>query len=91
MFLCNAMDFFYFFIGLIHTSVCTSDSYVQTWVCLLQAVLAVIVLVNLKGMFKQYSDIVTLWKRSKIDLVRNRIRNLKNNFKSPTATEFALV
>nr|XP_040061027.1 solute carrier family 26 member 6, like [Gasterosteus aculeatus aculeatus] len=33
------------------------------------AVLAVIVLVNLKGMFKQYSDIVTLWKRSKIDLV----------------------
>ncbi|KAL6112079.1 slc26a6 [Pungitius sinensis] len=34
-----------------------------------KAVLAVIVLVNLKGMFKQYSDIVTLWKHSKIDLV----------------------
>ncbi|XP_056293669.1 solute carrier family 26 member 6, like [Pseudoliparis swirei] len=34
-----------------------------------EAVLAAIVFVNLKGMFKQYSDIVTLWKRSKIDLV----------------------
>ncbi|KAM8914383.1 solute carrier family 26 member 6, like 1 isoform 2-T2 [Spinachia spinachia] len=34
-----------------------------------KAVLAVIVFVNLKGMFKQYSDIVTLWKRSKIDLL----------------------
>ncbi|XP_054472409.1 solute carrier family 26 member 6, like [Anoplopoma fimbria] len=34
-----------------------------------KAVLAAIVFVNLKGMFKQYSDIVTLWKRSKIDLV----------------------
>ncbi|XP_031703343.1 solute carrier family 26 member 6, like 1 [Anarrhichthys ocellatus] len=33
------------------------------------AVLAAIVFVNLKGMFKQYSDIGTLWKRSKIDLV----------------------
>uniref|UniRef100_A0A8C6PMU7 Solute carrier family 26 member 6, like 1 n=1 Tax=Nothobranchius furzeri TaxID=105023 RepID=A0A8C6PMU7_NOTFU len=34
-----------------------------------KAILASIVLVNLKGMFKQYSDIVTLWKSSKIDLV----------------------
>ncbi|KAM3621339.1 uncharacterized protein V6R79_009799 [Siganus canaliculatus] len=34
-----------------------------------KAVLAAIVFVNLKGMFKQYSDIVTLWKSSKIDLV----------------------
>uniref|UniRef100_A0A8D3DX20 Solute carrier family 26 member 6, like 1 n=1 Tax=Scophthalmus maximus TaxID=52904 RepID=A0A8D3DX20_SCOMX len=34
-----------------------------------KAVLAVIVFVNLKGMFKQYSDIATLWRRSKIDLV----------------------
>ncbi|XP_039971449.1 solute carrier family 26 member 6, like [Xiphias gladius] len=34
-----------------------------------KAVLAVIVFVNLKGMFKQYSDVVTLWRRSKIDLV----------------------
>ncbi|KAG8007769.1 Solute carrier family 26 member 6 [Nibea albiflora] len=34
-----------------------------------KAVLASIVFVNLKGMFKQYSDIVTLWKSSKIDLV----------------------
>uniref|UniRef100_A0A3Q3A6L4 Solute carrier family 26 member 6, like 1 n=1 Tax=Kryptolebias marmoratus TaxID=37003 RepID=A0A3Q3A6L4_KRYMA len=34
-----------------------------------KAVLASIVLVNLKGMFKQYSDIVTLWRSSKIDLV----------------------
>ncbi|XP_068170412.1 solute carrier family 26 member 6, like 1 [Antennarius striatus] len=33
-----------------------------------KAVLAAIVFVNLKGMFKQYSDIVTLWKSSKIDL-----------------------
>ncbi|KAM6946496.1 solute carrier family 26 member 6, like 1 [Lycodopsis pacificus] len=33
------------------------------------AVLAAIVFVNLKGMFKQYADIGTLWKRSKIDLV----------------------
>uniref|UniRef100_A0A671XPQ9 Solute carrier family 26 member 6, like 1 n=1 Tax=Sparus aurata TaxID=8175 RepID=A0A671XPQ9_SPAAU len=33
------------------------------------AILAAIVFVNLKGMFKQYSDVVTLWKRSKIDLV----------------------
>ncbi|XP_019957247.1 solute carrier family 26 member 6, like 1 [Paralichthys olivaceus] len=34
-----------------------------------KAVLAVIVFVNLKGMFKQHSDIVTLWRRSKIDLM----------------------
>ncbi|KAF3856285.1 hypothetical protein F7725_017008 [Dissostichus mawsoni] len=34
-----------------------------------KAVLAAIVFVNLKGMFKQHSDIVTLWKRSKIDLM----------------------
>ncbi|XP_040889872.1 solute carrier family 26 member 6, like [Toxotes jaculatrix] len=34
-----------------------------------KAILAAIVIVNLKGMFKQYSDIVTLWRRSKIDLV----------------------
>uniref|UniRef100_A0A8C5HZA2 Solute carrier family 26 member 6-like n=1 Tax=Gouania willdenowi TaxID=441366 RepID=A0A8C5HZA2_GOUWI len=34
-----------------------------------KAVLASIVFVNLKGMFKQYADIVTLWRSSKIDLV----------------------
>uniref|UniRef100_A0A3Q1GPY5 Solute carrier family 26 member 6, like 1 n=1 Tax=Acanthochromis polyacanthus TaxID=80966 RepID=A0A3Q1GPY5_9TELE len=34
-----------------------------------KAILASIVFVNLKGMFKQYADIVTLWRRSKIDLV----------------------
>ncbi|KAM9408193.1 solute carrier family 26 member 6, like 1 [Pholidichthys leucotaenia] len=34
-----------------------------------KAILAVIVFVNLKGMFKQYYDIVTLWRSSKIDLV----------------------
>ncbi|TRY55040.1 hypothetical protein DNTS_020774 [Danionella cerebrum] len=34
-----------------------------------KAVLAAIVFVNLKGMFKQYYDIVTLWRRSKIDLL----------------------
>ncbi|XP_030634298.1 solute carrier family 26 member 6, like 1, partial [Chanos chanos] len=33
-----------------------------------KAVLAAIVFVNLKGMFKQYSDICTLWRTSKIDL-----------------------
>lgn len=39
-------------------------------VCWFQAVLASIVFVNLKGMFKQYSDVATLWRSSKIDLVR---------------------
>uniref|UniRef100_A0A669EW16 Solute carrier family 26 member 6, like 1 n=1 Tax=Oreochromis niloticus TaxID=8128 RepID=A0A669EW16_ORENI len=34
-----------------------------------KAVLSAIVFVNLKGMFKQYYDIVTLWRSSKIDLV----------------------
>ncbi|KAM9800745.1 solute carrier family 26 member 6, like 1 [Syngnathus typhle] len=34
-----------------------------------KAVLACIVFVNLKGMFKQYSDIVILWRSDKIDLV----------------------
>ncbi|XP_076012852.1 solute carrier family 26 member 6, like 1 [Genypterus blacodes] len=34
-----------------------------------KAVLAAIVFVNLKGMFKQHSDVVTLWRRSKVDLV----------------------
>ncbi|KAM9859343.1 solute carrier family 26 member 6, like 1 [Aulostomus maculatus] len=34
-----------------------------------KAVLASIVFVNLKGMFKQYSDIITLWRSSKVDLV----------------------
>ncbi|XP_051932445.1 solute carrier family 26 member 6, like [Hippocampus zosterae] len=34
-----------------------------------KAVLACIVFVNLKGMFKQYSDIVLLWRSDKTDLV----------------------
>nr|XP_061788159.1 solute carrier family 26 member 6, like [Nerophis lumbriciformis] len=34
-----------------------------------KAVLASIVFVNLKGMFKQYSDVVTLWRSNKTDLV----------------------
>uniref|UniRef100_A0AAR2J8Y6 STAS domain-containing protein n=1 Tax=Pygocentrus nattereri TaxID=42514 RepID=A0AAR2J8Y6_PYGNA len=34
-----------------------------------KAVLSAIVFVNLKGMFKQYADIVTLWRSSKIDLL----------------------
>ncbi|KAI4892770.1 hypothetical protein NFI96_032323 [Prochilodus magdalenae] len=34
-----------------------------------KAVLSAIVFVNLKGMFKQYADIVTLWRTSKIDLL----------------------
>ncbi|CAG5980660.1 unnamed protein product [Menidia menidia] len=33
------------------------------------AVLSAIALVNLKGMFKQYSDVVTLWRSCKIDLL----------------------
>uniref|UniRef100_A0AAX7TD04 STAS domain-containing protein n=1 Tax=Astatotilapia calliptera TaxID=8154 RepID=A0AAX7TD04_ASTCA len=34
-----------------------------------KAVLSAVVFVNLKGMFKQYYDIITLWRSSKIDLV----------------------
>ncbi|ROL50703.1 Solute carrier family 26 member 6 [Anabarilius grahami] len=34
-----------------------------------KAVLAAIVFVNLKGMFKQYYDVVTLWRSSKVDLL----------------------
>ncbi|TNM88834.1 hypothetical protein fugu_005088 [Takifugu bimaculatus] len=34
-----------------------------------KAVLSSIVFVNLKGMFKQHSDVVPLWRSSKIDLV----------------------
>nr|BAD22608.1 solute carrier family 26 member 6 c [Anguilla japonica] len=34
-----------------------------------KAVLAAIVIVNLKGMFRQYYDIVTLWRSCKIDLL----------------------
>ncbi|KAL2091244.1 hypothetical protein ACEWY4_013507 [Coilia grayii] len=34
-----------------------------------KAVLAAIVIVNLKGMFKQYYDMVTLWRSNKIDLL----------------------
>uniref|UniRef100_H2UMD3 Solute carrier family 26 member 6, like 1 n=1 Tax=Takifugu rubripes TaxID=31033 RepID=H2UMD3_TAKRU len=37
-----------------------------------KAVLSSIVFVNLKGMFKQHSDVVPLWRSSKIDLVRGR-------------------
>lgn len=40
--------------------------------CVFQAVLSAIVFVNLKGMFKQHSDVVTLWKSSKTDLVRGQ-------------------
>ena len=43
---------------------------------LFQAILASIVFVNLKGMFKQYSDILTLWRSSRIDLVRGSINNV---------------
>ncbi|XP_058887319.1 solute carrier family 26 member 6-like [Acipenser ruthenus] len=34
-----------------------------------KTVLSAIMFINLKGMFKQYSDIVTLWRTSKIDLL----------------------
>uniref|UniRef100_A0A6Q2WVW3 STAS domain-containing protein n=1 Tax=Esox lucius TaxID=8010 RepID=A0A6Q2WVW3_ESOLU len=36
---------------------------------LYQAVLAAIIFVNLKSMFKQYYDIITLWRSSKVDLM----------------------
>uniref|UniRef100_A0A7N8Y8M1 Solute carrier family 26 member 6, like 1 n=1 Tax=Mastacembelus armatus TaxID=205130 RepID=A0A7N8Y8M1_9TELE len=53
-----------------------------------KAVLGAIVFVNLKGMFKQYYDIVTLWRSSKIDLVRSMILY---NFKITCMAEFVLV
>lgn len=39
-------------------------------VCTPQAVLSTIVFVNLKGMFKQFMDVPTLWRTNKVDLVR---------------------
>lgn len=36
-----------------------------------QAVLAAVIIVNLKGMMKQFSDICTLWKANRVDLVRS--------------------
>lgn len=48
--------------------------------CFLQAVLAAIVFVNLKGMFKQYSDIPQLWRSNKIDLVREYMNQLKHTY-----------
>lgn len=35
-----------------------------------QAVLAAVIIVNLKGMMKQFSDICSLWKANRVDLVR---------------------
>ncbi|XP_028906010.1 solute carrier family 26 member 6 isoform X3 [Ornithorhynchus anatinus] len=35
-----------------------------------KAILAAIIIVNLKGMFKQFSDIQTLWKANRIDLAK---------------------
>lgn len=43
---------------------------VRVCVCVPQAVLSTIVLVNLKGMFKQFMDVPMLWKTNKVDLVR---------------------
>ena len=39
-------------------------------VCVFQAVLAVIILVNLKGIFVQVKDVPTLWATDRVDLVR---------------------
>lgn len=39
------------------------------FVHVLQAVLSTIVIVNLKGMFKQFTDVSMLWKTNKVDLV----------------------
>lgn len=36
-----------------------------------QAVLAAVIIVNLKGMMKQFSDICSLWKANRVDLVRS--------------------
>lgn len=36
-----------------------------------QAVLAAVIIVNLKGMMKQFSDICSLWKTNRVDLVRS--------------------
>lgn len=36
-----------------------------------QAVLSAIVIVNLKGMFMQFSDLPFFWRTSKIELVSN--------------------
>lgn len=38
--------------------------------CFAQAILATIVMVNLKGMFMQLTDIPMLWRTNKVDLVR---------------------
>lgn len=38
--------------------------------CFAQAILATIVMVNLKGMFMQLADIPMLWRTNKVDLVR---------------------
>lgn len=37
-----------------------------------QAVLSAIVIVNLKGMFMQFSDLPFFWRTSKIELVSNK-------------------
>lgn len=39
------------------------------YVCVLQAVLSAIVIVNLKGMFMQFTDLPFFWRTSKIELV----------------------
>lgn len=39
---------------------------------LFQAVLSAIVIVNLKGMFMQFSDLPFFWRTSKIELVSNK-------------------
>lgn len=55
---------------LCETMFCMINNTLMPVLVLFQAVLAAIVFVNLKGMFKQYSDIITLWRSSKVDLVR---------------------
>jgi hypothetical protein len=43
----------------------------MTFLLLPQAVLAAVIIVNLKGMMKQFSDICSLWKANRVDLVRS--------------------
>lgn len=37
--------------------------------CVHQAVLAVIIVVNLRGLLVQFKDVCTLWKSDRLDLV----------------------
>ena len=51
---------------------CQDDSLFSARVqscCVLQAVLAVIIVVNLQGILAQFRDVCVLWKSDRLDLV----------------------